>query len=135
MEYRQGVSVQVMRFKMLLAVVAVTTALLALQVSAAYAQSGSEGYSGPNVVPGLEPGGPSQPAGQVAPTQAETAPPEQTASPDETPVPATGAVRTAVDEGGTLPFTGTDFGVVTAAAGLLLALGFGLRRLTYRPTP
>jgi hypothetical protein len=159
MEQRQGVlPSKMMRFKMLLAVVG-ATAMLALQASAAYAQSGSEGYSGPNVVSGFDQGGPSQPAGQVAPAQAEIAPtaqtaapeqtatpadsaaPEQTATPadtgalNETAAPATAAVQTPVDEAGTLPFTGTDLGVVTAAAGLLLALGFGLRRLTHRPTP
>jgi hypothetical protein len=171
MEQRQGVlPSKMMRFKMLLAVVG-ATAMLALQASAAYAQSGSEGYSGPNVVSGFDQGGPSQPAGQVAPAQAEIAPtaqtaapeqaaaleqtaaPEQTATPadsaapeqtaaaadtgalNETAAAATAAVQTPVDEAGTLPFTGTDLGVVTAAAGLLLALGFGLRRLTHRPTP
>ena len=33
-----------------------------------------------------------------------------------------------------LPFTGGDLGVLAGAGGLLLALGFGLRRLTHRPS-
>jgi hypothetical protein len=38
------------------------------------------------------------------------------------------------DDNGSLPFTGADLGVVAAAGGLLLGFGFGLRRLTHRPT-
>ena len=33
-----------------------------------------------------------------------------------------------------LPFTGGDLGVLAGAGGMLLALGFGLRRLTHRPS-
>lgn len=113
-----------LRFKMLLAVVA-ATAMLALQASVGYAQSATEGYGGSNAVPGLEHGG----TGEVAPGAAEG-----TAAPEDTAAPATAAVQTAVDKGGSVPFTGADLGVLAAAAGLLLALGFGLRRLTYRPT-
>lgn len=39
-----------------------------------------------------------------------------------------------VDDGGSLPFTGADLGVLLAAGGLLAGLGLGLRRLTHRPT-
>ncbi|MEA2379212.1 MAG: hypothetical protein QOK00_3598 [Thermoleophilaceae bacterium] len=94
------------RFKKLLAVVG-ATALLAFAAPAVYAQSGKEGYGGSNVVAGLEQGGGTQTA---APVQA------------------------AADEGGSLPFTGADLGVLAAAGGLLLGLGLGLRRLTHRPT-
>ena len=37
-------------------------------------------------------------------------------------------------EGDNLPFTGSDLGVLAAAGGALLGLGFGLRRMTHRPT-
>ena len=95
-----------MRFKKLLAVVG-ATALLALSAPAVYAQSGSEGYGGSNVVAGLEQGGGDDTGGPTA---------------------------AATDEGGSLPFTGADLGVLAAAGGILLALGLGLRRLTHRPT-
>jgi hypothetical protein len=95
------------KMKKLLAVAGVI-ALLA--PSAAFAQSGEEAYGGDNsVVAGLEEGNGGGGGGDnasPAPTQAE---------------------------GGSLPFTGADLGVVGAAGGLLLALGFGLRRLTHRP--
>jgi hypothetical protein len=94
------------RIKKLLAVVG-ATAMLALAAPAVYAQSGTEGYGGSNVVAGLEQGG-----------GGDTAAP----------------VQAAADEGGSLPFTGADLGVLAAAGGLLLGLGLGLRRLTHRPT-
>ena len=94
------------RIKKLLAVVG-ATAMLALAAPAVYAQSGTEGYGGSNVVAGLEQGGGGD-AG--APVQA------------------------AADEGGSLPFTGADLGVLAAAGGLLLGLGLGLRKLTHRPS-
>jgi hypothetical protein len=104
------------RMKRLLAVVG-ATALLAFAAPAAFAQSGSEGYYGSNVVAGLDQGGNGggNAGGQVA--AAET-----------TPVQAT------TDTGGSLPFTGADLGVLAAAGGVLLSLGFGLRRLTHRPS-
>jgi hypothetical protein len=92
------------RIKKLLAVVG-ATALLAFAAPAAFAQSGSEGYGGSNVVAGLEQGG-----------GGETGAPVQAA------------------ESGSLPFTGADLGVLAVAGGLLLGLGLGLRRLTHRPT-
>ena len=94
------------RFKKLFAVVG-ATAMLALAAPAVYADSGTEGYGGANVVAGLEQGGGT-----------------------DTPAP----VQAAADEGGSLPFTGADLGVLAAAGGLLLGLGLGLRRLTHRPT-
>jgi hypothetical protein len=95
------------RFKKLLAVVG-ATALLAFAAPAVYAaQSGSEGYGGSNVVAGLEQGGGDDSGGPTA---------------------------AATDEGASLPFTGADLGVLAAAGGLLLGLGFGLRRLTHRPS-
>ena len=87
---------------------AVTAALVL--PSAALAQSSQgEGYGGPNnVVAGIQ--------------DNDTTPPS-----DVTPVADTS------DEGGSLPFTGADLGVLAAAGGLMLAFGFGLRRLTHRP--
>ena len=35
-------------------------------------------------------------------------------------------------KGGSLPFTGADLGVLAFAGGLLLLMGFGLRRMTHR---
>jgi hypothetical protein len=107
------------RMKRLLAVVG-ATALLAFAAPAAFAQSGSEGYSGSNVVAGLDQGGKGGGTpGEVAPAQT-------------TPVSA--PVQATADEGGSLPFTGADLGVLAAAGGILLCLGFGLRRLTHRPS-
>jgi hypothetical protein len=94
------------RMKKFLAVMG-ATALLAFAAPAAFAESGSEGYGGSNVVAGLEQGGGSD----------------------------TGApVQAVADEGASLPFTGADLGVLAVAGGLLLGLGLGLRRLTHRPT-
>ena len=46
--------------------------------------------------------------------------------------PSSGAV-TATDTGGSLPFTGLDVALLVGAGGLLLAAGFGMRRLTRAP--
>jgi hypothetical protein len=92
--------------------IAAVVALLA--PATALAQSSEQGYGGPgNVVSGLEQGGGGGGGGGSAPATA--------------PVKAT-------NQGGKLPFTGADLGVLAAAGGLLVGLGFGLRRLTHRPT-
>jgi hypothetical protein len=36
--------------------------------------------------------------------------------------------------GGSLPFTGSELGVLAAAGAALVLLGFGLRRVTHRPS-
>lgn len=97
------------KMKKLLAVAGVI-ALLA--PSAAYAQSSDEAYGGDNsVVAGLEQdSGGGGGGGGSTPTNTTQA------------------------DSGSLPFTGADLGVVAAAGGLLLGLGFGLRRLTHRPS-
>jgi hypothetical protein len=84
-----------------------------LAPAAAFAQSSSDqSYGGPgNVVAGLQQGSGGGGGGQNAAT-----PSTPNASKAES-----------------LPFTGSDLGVLAAAGGLLLALGFGLRRLTHRP--
>jgi hypothetical protein len=94
------------RFKKLFAVVGATAMLAFAAPAYAGSQSGTEGYGGSNVVAGLEQGG-----------GGETGAP----------------VQAAADEGGSLPFTGADLGVLAAAGGLLLGLGLGLRKLTHRP--
>jgi hypothetical protein len=91
-------------------IVAIASAVALLAPSAAFAASGSEngGYAGSNdVVAGLEQGsgGGGGPSG-----------------------------TTSGNAGGSLPFTGSDLSVIVGAGGMLLGLGFGLRRLTHRPT-
>ena len=77
--------------------------------SAAFAQSsGDQGYGSPNLVAGLEEGSGGGPGGKPQAAQAA--------------------------DRGALPFTGADLGVLAAAGGILLGLGFGLRRLTHRPS-
>jgi hypothetical protein len=92
-------------------IVAVAGMIAVLAPSAAFAQSGVDGYSGDNnVVAALEDTSGNGGGGN------STAP------------------QSVDDSGSSLPFTGADLGVLAGAGGLLLALGFGLRRLTYRPT-
>lgn len=98
----------VIKMKRILAIAAVVAMLVP---SAAFAASSSdESYGGPNnVVQGLEQGGGNGPNTPSGPS----------ASPSKS---------------GSLPFTGADLGVLATAGGLLLAMGFGLRRLTHRPS-
>jgi hypothetical protein len=113
---------------------AVTAALVL--PSAALAASAQEGYGGPNnVVTGVPPA----PTSKPAPTSGNA----PASAPVETPAPETAGVNvvsdtaaadTADDNGGSLPFTGADLGVLAVAGAMMLALGFGLRRLTHRPS-
>lgn len=120
---------------------AVTAALVL--PSAALAASGQEGYGGPNnvvpVIPQAAPAPTAAPKPTPAPTQDSA--PAPASAPAETPAPTTAGVNvvsdtaaadTAEDSGGSLPFTGADLGVLAAAGAMMLALGFGLRRLTHR---
>ena len=84
--------------------IAIVCALALMVPGAAYAQSTDEGYGGAGGI-----------AGQI-----------DTNAPGEAPV-------TTTEESGSLPFTGADLGVLAAAGGMLVLLGFGLRRLTHRP--
>jgi len=104
-----------MRIKKLLAFASIS-AVLAVP-SAAFAQSSNDGYGGPgNVVAGIEQSsGPGNGSGTAPDTAAQTQPTVQSQS------------------SGNLPFTGSDLGVLAIAGGVLLALGFGLRRLTAHP--
>lgn len=91
-------------------IVAIAVLVAAIAPSAAFAQSGVDGYSGDNnVVAALEDTGGNGGGGNSA-------------------------AQTVDNSGSSLPFTGSDLGVLAGAGGLLLALGFGLRRLTYRPS-
>ena len=80
-----------------------------LAPSAAFAQASNEAYGGDgDVVAGLESGsGGNGGNNNTSPT---------------------------TTEGDNLPFTGSDLGVLAAAGGALLGLGFGLRRMTHSPT-
>jgi hypothetical protein len=90
-------------------------AFLALPAGA-IAQSSQGGYN--------QPGGVVQDQIQTQPAQAE--------SDDTTPPAATAAAPPAqsADQSGNLPFTGFDLALVVAAGGVLLLLGFGIRRFT-----
>ncbi len=93
-------------------ILAIASAVALLAPSAAFAASGSEkgGYAGSNdVVAGLEQGSGGNNGGGASGT-------------------------TSGNAGGSLPFTGSDLSVIVGAGGMLLGLGFGLRRLTHRPT-
>jgi hypothetical protein len=93
---------------------AIASIMALLAPAAAFAQSSDEGYGGPgNVISGLEQGGGGG-GGGSSPSQEQ---PVKTQS-----------------QGGNLPFTGADLGVLAAAGGLLVGFGFGLRRLTHRPS-
>ena len=89
-------------------------AFLALPAGA-IAQSSQGGYN--------QPGGVVQDQIQTQPAQAE--------SEDTTPPAATAAAPpTQSEQGGELPFTGFDLALVVGAGGVLLLLGFGIRRFT-----
>jgi hypothetical protein len=88
-------------------------AFLALPAGA-IAQSSEGGYN--------QPGGVVQDQIQTQPAQAKS---------QNTPPAATAAApATKSDSSGQLPFTGFDLGLVVAAGGILLMLGFGIRRFT-----
>ena len=75
----------------------------------------------------VDPGGVVQDQIQTQPAQAES---------DErsTPQAATAAAPAQANEGrGELPFTGFDLALLVAAGGVLLLLGFGIRRFTRAP--
>jgi hypothetical protein len=46
-----------------------------------------------------------------------------------------GSTPVSADSGGTLPFTGLDLAILAVAGGVLVAAGFGMRRLTRSPGP
>ena len=70
----------------------------------------------------VRPGGVVQDQIQTQPAQAD--------SDDQRTPPAATAAAPANDNGGELPFTGFDLALVVAAGGVLLLMGFGIRRFT-----
>jgi hypothetical protein len=94
--------------------------MLAVGAPAAFAQQGSadDGYG--------------EPAGLVQ-TQVTGGGDEQPATETSAPAKDSPATATVTDNGGKLPFTGLDIAMMVGAGGLLLLLGFGMRRLT-KPT-
>jgi hypothetical protein len=100
---------------------------MALMASPALAQtSGQQGYS--------QPGGVIQQ--QISPSPAPPAPsapaPTAKVTPSKT-VPVAAKAQAPAKPSGKLPFTGFDLALVLAAAGVLLGLGFALRRVS-RPS-
>ena len=93
--------------------------------SSAFAQSNSAqgGYN--------QPGGVVQDEIRTRPAEDDSSNGGTPETSDRTPAAAT---ATAADEGGNLPFTGLDLAMIVAAGGVLLALGFGIRRATRAST-
>ena len=81
-----------------------------LVAAPAFAQTASEGYS--------------KPAGSIQERiTTENVPPRD-------PPAATVTERQSSNSSGDLPFTGLDVALIMAAGGVLLAMGFGMRRLS-----
>lgn len=92
--------------------------MLAVGAPAAFAQdSADDGYGEPAGLVQTQVGGGGEQPGA-----------ESNAPRNESP-----AAATVPDNGGKLPFTGLDIALMVGAGGLLLLLGFGMRRLT-KPT-
>lgn len=98
--------------------IALAGVLALLAPASAFASSAGEAYNGLNGVENLQQQSPTTPSNN-APATDSNSPSKQ--------------VKKA--ESGTLPFTGADLGVIGGAGVLLVGFGFGLRRLTQRPTP
>ena len=83
----------------------------------AYAQTASEGYS--------------KPAGSIQ----ERITTENERDRERQPPGTTTQIakRDSGNSGGNLPFTGLDVALIMAAGGVLLAMGFGMRRLSRPP--
>jgi hypothetical protein len=99
-----------MQLKYVSAVIVVCSALLFAAPSSFAQTSAQEGYS--------------QPAGSI---QQQVGGTEQ---PPDSQDRLSGATPVAAHSGGGLPFTGLDLGLVAAVGVVLLAMGFGIRRLS-----
>ena len=94
---------------------AIAAVFALLAPAAAFAQASNEAYGGDgNVVAGLQSGSGGNDGAS-----------DGGANGDQRAAAAT--------DGGNLPFTGSDLGVLAAAGGALLGLGYGLRRMTHQP--
>ena len=99
--------------------IAVLAVLAVLSLpTVALGASSDEGYGGPNnVVSGVQN--------------------DDEGSPPPAPAPETETASVSAedsDDSSVLPFTGTDLLIMAASGGVLLMFGFGLRRLTRRPS-
>lgn len=83
------------------------------------------GYNESEVVDPNAPGAPADPGDPQSQSQSQSQQPASSASSD----PA-GQAKSSEDSGGSLPFTGLDIGLLAVAGAALVALGFGMRRLT-----
>ena len=97
-------------------------AFLALPASA-IAQGGSGSAQDNYVVPG-----------GVVQDEIQTNPRDASSEDPGTPPAATAAAPAQSNDGGELPFTGFDLALVVAAGGVLMLLGFGIRRFTRATT-
>jgi len=98
---------------------AIAAVFALLAPAAAFAQASNEAYGGDgNVVAGLQ-------SGSGGNDGASDGASDGGANGDQRAAAAT--------DGGNLPFTGSDLGVLAAAGGALLGLGYGLRRMTHQP--
>lgn len=100
-----------MKTKTIISLIA-ALALMAAFATSAFAQSSTDGYS--------------DNAGKI---QTQVA----SGGGGGTPPAGTSTVSPVSDDGGTLPFTGLDVALLVGAGGLLVAAGFGMRRLTRAP--
>jgi len=96
-------------------------ALFALPATA-MGQSAQGGYN--------QPGGVVQDQIQTEPAGAESDDGTPANNNSDTPPAATAAAPAQSNSGGDLPFTGFDLALVACAGGVLLLLGFGIRRFT-----
>ena len=96
--------------------------VLALSAAPALAADSSvSGYNSGNKIAGLQQSGGGGGGGDKSRTGGKTA---SASSP---------SASQRSDTGGKLPFTGADLSVLVATGGILLLVGFGLRRMTHGP--
>jgi hypothetical protein len=101
----------------------VVSAAMLLGAPAAFGQSTAvQGYSTPGGVVQTQIG--HSPSHQTQPTASTQAAPSSPSAPAATPS------ATAKTSGNKLPFTGLDVALIVAAGGVLVAMGYGLRRIS-----
>lgn len=112
-----------MRLKKIAVSFAVCGAMLVAAPSAFAVSAAQSGYSFPA-------GSVQEQLGQNSNSNAEGA----TQSSESGSEGTTATASTPAAENSKLPFTGLDIGLVIGAGGVLLAMGFGIRRLSRAPT-